>query len=130
MTGQSLTVVPEELVRGIRQLEPLPLTAQRLLALINGKDVALAAIAELIEFDATITAAVLRTASTMRYAGSGVPTVREAVFRLGTVALLDLVLEGYLKRLRTATPLYELSEHDLWLHSAAAHLRCLDLDNR
>ena len=58
----------------------------------------------------------------MRYAGTGVPSVREAVFRLGTVALLDLVLEGYLKRLRTATPLYDLSEHDLWLHSAASQL--------
>jgi len=122
MTEQSLMVVPEEIVRGIRQLEPLPLTAQRLVALINGKDVALSAIAELIEFDATITAAVLRTASTVRYAGNGVPTVREAVLRMGTVALLDLVLEGYLKKLRTATPLYDLTEHDLWLHSAAAQL--------
>ncbi len=44
------------------------------------------------------------------------------MLRLGTVALLDLILEGYLNRLRTATPVYDLSEHDLWLHSAAAQL--------
>jgi putative nucleotidyltransferase with HDIG domain len=122
MPEQLIAVVPEELVRGIRQLEPMPVTAQRLVGLLNGQDGSLAAIAELIEYDQAIAAAVLRTASTVRYAGTTAPTVREAVFRMGTVALLDLVLEGYLKRLRTATPLYDLSEQDLWLHGAAAQL--------
>jgi putative nucleotidyltransferase with HDIG domain len=114
--------MPEEVVRGIKQLEPLPVTAQRLLGLLNGEDVSLAAIGELIEFDQAIVAAVLRAASTVRHAGQTMPTVREAVFRLGTVALLDLVLDGYLKKLRTATPMYDLSEQDLWLHGAAAQL--------
>lgn len=122
MPGQMIAVVPEELVRGIRQLEPLPVTAQRLLRLLNGEDVSLTAIAELIEFDQAIVAAVLRTASTVRHAGRTTPTVREAVVRLGTVALLDLVLEGYLKKLRAATPMYDLSEQDLWAHGAAAQL--------
>ena len=120
--GQSITVVSEELVRGIGQLEPLPLTARRLLELINGKDVSLASIADLIQLDPTIVASVLRAASTIRYAGRGLTTVREAVFRLGTVALLDVILEGYLVKLLTATPLYDLSEHDLWLHSVASQL--------
>jgi putative nucleotidyltransferase with HDIG domain len=114
--------VPDELVRGIRQLEPLPITAQRLLGLLNGEDVSLTAIAELIEFDQAIVAAVLRTASTIRHAGRMTPTVHEAVIRLGTIALLDLILEGYLKKLRAATPLYDLSEQDLWLHGTAAQL--------
>ena len=123
MTGQSLMVVPEELVRGIQQLEPLPLTARRLLELINGKDVSLCRDRRPDRARSDIVAAVLRSGvhgplrRTRRLA-----TVREAVFRLGTVALLDLVLEGYLSKLRTATPLYDLSEHDLWLHSAAAQL--------
>jgi putative nucleotidyltransferase with HDIG domain len=122
MSDSAFAVLPEELVRGIRQLEPLPITAHRLLGLLNGENASLAAVAELIEFDQPIVAAVLRTASTVRYAGHGTPTVREAVLRLGTVALLDLVLEGYLKKLRAATPLYDLSEQDLWLHGAAAQL--------
>jgi putative nucleotidyltransferase with HDIG domain len=122
MAGPSLQLIPADLVRGIQQLEPLPVTAQQLLALISGKNVSLAAVADLIEFDPAITAAVLRSASTVRHASRGVPTVREAVMRLGTVALLDLVLEGYLKRLRKATPTYDLSEHDLWRHGAAAQL--------
>jgi putative nucleotidyltransferase with HDIG domain len=121
MTKQPIAVVPEELIRGIGQLDPMPVTAQRLLALLSGEDVALAAVADVIEFDQAIVAAVLRAASTARHAGR-TPTVREAVMRLGTVALLDLVLEGYLKKLRIATPLYDLTEQDLWLHGAATQL--------
>jgi putative nucleotidyltransferase with HDIG domain len=122
MVEESRAIMPAELVRGIAQLEPLPLTAQRLVELINGEDVSFASIADLIELDPTVVASVLRTASTYRYAGYGVPTVRDAVFRIGAAALLDLILEGYLERLRGSTPLYELSEHDFWLHSVAAQL--------
>src|SRR5581483_7536733 len=122
MVGESLEVIPAALVRGIEELEPLPRTAQRLVELINGGDVSLASIANLIELDQTVVASVLRTASTVRFAGYGVPTVRDAIFRIGTVALLDLILEGYLERLRTSTPLYDLTEHDFWLHSVAAQL--------
>jgi len=125
-----ITVVPDELVRGIRQLEPLPVTAHRLLAMLHGEDVSLNAIAELIEFDQAIAAMVLRSATTIRHAGRTTPTVHEAVLRLGTVALLDLVLEGYLKKLRTSTPLYDLSEQDLWSHGAAAQfaIRALEAE--
>ncbi len=121
-TPSSMTSIPEVLVRGIGSLEPLPVTAQRLFELMRGEDVSLGAIAELIEFDQAVAAAVLREASTVRYAGSGTPTVRDAVLRLGTVAVFNLVLEGYLAKLRTAAPLYDLSEHELWLHGAAAQL--------
>jgi len=41
------TVLPSTLVRGIEQLEPMPVTAQRLVALMQGEDVSLARIAEL-----------------------------------------------------------------------------------
>jgi putative nucleotidyltransferase with HDIG domain len=122
MPEHLIGVVPAALVRGIRQLEPMPVTAQRLVGLLNGEEVSLAEIAELIEFDQAIAAAVLRTAATVRYASHTMPTVRDAVLRLGTVALLDLVLDGYLKNLRAAVPMYDLSEQDLWLHGAAAQL--------
>lgn len=58
MSEQSLSVVPEALIKGIQRLEPLPVTAQRLLALMQGENVSPASIAELIEFDPAITAAV------------------------------------------------------------------------
>jgi putative nucleotidyltransferase with HDIG domain len=114
--------MPDAIVRGIKKLEPLPVTAQRLFDLMNGKDVSLARIAELIEFDQAIAAAVLREASTARYSGRPLSSVRDAVFRLGTVTLLNLVLDGYLAKLRASAPAYDLSEQDLWLHGAAARL--------
>jgi putative nucleotidyltransferase with HDIG domain len=129
MSQRTIANVPEDVARGIRQLEPLPVTAQRLLGLINHQDVSLAEVAELIEFDQAIAAAVLRAASTMRYASFAAPSVRDAVLRLGAVALLDLVMEGYLRKLRGGAPAYDLSEQDLWLHGAAAQLAVRALVN-
>jgi putative nucleotidyltransferase with HDIG domain len=121
MTGER--PLPAALVQGIQQLEPMPVTAQRLLALMNGEDVSIAAIAELVEFDQTIAASVLRLARSWAYGGARPPeTVREAVVRLGTVPLLNMVLGDYLTRIKTSAPLWELSEDDLWAHAAAAQL--------
>jgi len=115
--------LPSSLVRGIEQLEPMPVTAQRLLALMNGEDVSLSKIAELVEFDQVIAASVLRMARSWAYAGSRPPdTVRDAIIRLGTVPLLNMVLGDYLTRIKTSAPLYDLSEDDLWAHAAAAQL--------
>jgi HD-like signal output (HDOD) protein len=101
MSGGQL--LPSNLVRGIKQLEPMPVTAQRLVALMQGEDVSLAKIAELVEFDQAIAASVLRMARSWSHAGSRPPeTVRDAVVRVGTVPLLNLVLGEYLTRLRTA----------------------------
>jgi len=121
MTGEH--PLPTALVQGIRQLEPMPVTAQRLLALLNGEDVSLASIAELIEYDQTIAAGVLRLARSWTFSGTRpAETVREAVLRLGTVPLLNLVLGDYLARLKAAAPLYDLNEDELWAHAAAAQL--------
>ena len=121
MSGGQL--LPSTLVRGIEQLEPMPVTAQRLVALMQGEDVSLVKIAELVEFDQAIAASVLRLARSWAHAGSRPPeTVRDAVVRVGTVPLLNLVLGEYLVRLRTAAPLYDLSEDELWAHAAAAQL--------
>jgi putative nucleotidyltransferase with HDIG domain len=121
MSGGHL--LPSTLVRGIEQLEPMPVTAQRLVALMQGEDVSLAKIAELVEFDQAIAASVLRLARSWAHAGARPPeTVRDAVVRVGTIPLLNLVLGEYLARLRTAAPLYDLSEDDLWAHAAAAQL--------
>jgi putative nucleotidyltransferase with HDIG domain len=121
MTGEQ--PLPAALVRGIRQLEPMPVTAQRLLSLANGDDVSLVTVAELVEFDQVIAASVLRMARSWTYAGSRPPeTVRDAVLRLGTVPLLNMVLGDYLTRITSSAPLYDLSEDDLWTHAAAAQL--------
>ncbi len=124
MSRAIIATLPGELAKGVDALEPLPVTAQRLFQLLRGDNVSLSGIAELIEFDQAITAAVLREASTFRYAGHSrvTPSVRDAVLRMGTFALLNLVLDGYMGKLRVSAPMYDLSEHELWLHGAAAQL--------
>jgi putative nucleotidyltransferase with HDIG domain len=116
-------LLPSTLVRGVEQLAPMPVTAQRLVALMQGEDVSLARIAELVEFDQVIAASVLRMARSWTYAGSRPPeTVRNAVMQIGTVPLLNMLLGEYMSGLRTAAPLYDLTEDDLWSHAAATQL--------
>ncbi len=117
------TALPSEILRGIDRLDPLPVTAHKLFALASGEEVSLARVAELIEYDQAIAASVLRLARSAVFSGARpADTVREAVMRLGTVALLNIVLGDYLRRLKAAAPPYGLTEDDLWAHAAAAQL--------
>lgn len=115
--------LPAALVRELRSLAPLPATAHRLMAIAaTGADVSGAELADLVEHDAALTAVLLRHVSTAAHAAATPIALREVVLRLGVVAVLDLAMDGYLARLRQAAPLYDLSEHDLWAHGAAARL--------
>ena len=42
--------------------------------------------------------------------------------RVGTVSVLDMVIQEHLRSLITAAPTYGLDENDLWQHGAAAQL--------
>jgi putative nucleotidyltransferase with HDIG domain len=115
--------IPEKIFDGINRLEPLPITVQKLVVALNSQNVDFNEIAKTIEFDGAITSNILRTANSAAFAGrTRIETARDAVVRLGTVTLLDLLLIGYLKSLKVAAPLYDLSEDDLWLHGATASL--------
>ena len=115
--------IPPGMLKDIDKLEPLPVTAQALMKAISTGDVSFDKLAGLIELDQAVAANVLRLARSAAYAGR-VPatTVRDALVRLGTAALLELVLGEFMKKLRIEAPLYRLSEDDLWLHGAAAQL--------
>jgi len=114
--------LPADIVRGITDLAPLPATAYRLMALLRGEDESLTTIAALLESDQGLVASLLRRANSARYMASPARTALEAVMRVGTVSLLDLVIQEHLRRLLTAAPTYGLDEHDLWIHGAAAQL--------
>ncbi len=115
--------IPDKVLDGIDRLEPLPITVQKLVVALNNHNVDFNEIAKTIEFDGAITSNILRTANSAAFAGrTRIETARDAVVRLGTVTLLDLLLIGYLKSLKVAAPLYDLSEDDLWLHGAGASL--------
>jgi putative nucleotidyltransferase with HDIG domain len=115
--------IPQGLLQGIDRLDPLPVTAQRLLKAMEDEDVGPAKIAEFVQYDAAVASTVLRIANSAAYGGwNKVDNVRDAVVRLGAAKLLDIVMGDYLKRLKVNAPLYDLAEDDIWLHSAAASL--------
>jgi putative nucleotidyltransferase with HDIG domain len=115
--------VPAGLLQRIRRLEPLPVTAQQLSRAAQDEDVPMTRIAELIEHDQAVVSTVLRFANSVIYAGlSRVADIGEAVARLGTHQLLDIVLGDFMKRMHVDAPMYQLTENDLWLHGAVASL--------
>ncbi len=115
--------IPDKILDGIDRLEPLPVTVQKLVVALNSQNVDFNELAKTIEYDGAITSNILRTANSAAFGGrTRIETARDAVVRLGTVTLLDLLLIGYLKSLKVAAPLYDLTEEDLWLHGATASL--------
>ncbi len=115
--------LPEGLVSRIEHLAPMPITAQRLLSVINDDDVSLAEIARIVEFDEALVSNTLRVANSVYfYRGKAVNDAKTAVVRLGTTNLFNLILGQYLRQLSIPAPLYDLSEDDLWFHSTVASL--------
>lgn len=116
-------MIPTHLLDGINRLDPLPVTARRLTAMLGDESVNLSEIATVVEFDPAVAANIVRVANSAAWAGRyPIERVRDAVVRLGTVNLLTIVLGDYVRILKTGAPLYDLSEDDLYLHSAAASL--------
>lgn len=126
--------IPPKLLHGIERLEPLPLTAQRLMTEIRSvEEVHIGRIVSIIEYDQAAVSNLLKVANSAAYAGD-VPIIElhEAAIRLGTAQLLDIVLGNHLKRLYISAPMYDLSENELWLHSTAASLaaRAIEKETR
>ncbi len=114
--------IPENILRGIDRLEPLPATVQKLILSLDDEDADFNEIATIIEFDKAITANILRVANSAAFGGRvAIHHARDAVVRLGTTTLLDILLIGHFRSLRV-TPSRYLSEDELWLHGAAASL--------
>jgi putative nucleotidyltransferase with HDIG domain len=114
--------LPADIVRGIGDLAPLPATAHRLMALLRGDDESLTNIAKLLESDQGLVASLLRRANSARYMSNPARNALDAVMRIGTVSVLDMVVQEHLRHLITAAPTYGLDENDLWQHGAAAQL--------
>jgi putative nucleotidyltransferase with HDIG domain len=112
-----------DLLEGIDHLDPLPITAQRLVKALDDERVGPAQIADYIEYDPAVASSVLKLANSAAWAGS-IPTatVRDAVVRLGAARLLDIVLGEHMRGMRMRAPLYDLAENEIWIHSAAASL--------
>jgi putative nucleotidyltransferase with HDIG domain len=116
-------MIPKQILDGIKHLAPLPTTARRLASMLGSENVNVQELAKVVEYDAAIAANIVRVANSPAYAGRyPVDKVRDAVVRLGTANLLTIVLGEYLRVFRVAAPLYDLTEDDIYMHSAAASL--------
>jgi putative nucleotidyltransferase with HDIG domain len=116
-------MIPKTMIDGIKNLAPLPATARRLTVMLKGEETNVQEIAKVVEYDPAIAANIVRIANSAAYAGRyPVEKVRDAVVRLGTGNLLTMVLGEYLKEFKAAAPLYDLTEDDIYMHSAAASL--------
>ena len=125
--------VPAELISRIERLDPMPMTAHRLMRVLHDDDAGPARIAGCVEFDPAMASAVLRLANSAAYGGAvRIASLREAVARLGTSKIVDIVLGDSLQRLKANVPMYGLGEDELWLHSVAASLavRALQQERR
>jgi putative nucleotidyltransferase with HDIG domain len=115
--------IPEKLLDRIERLEPLPITVQKLISLLDDPDADFKEIAKIIEYDGAITSNILRIANSAAFGGrTPISNTQDAVVRLGSTTLLDIMLIGHLRSLRVSAPLYSLSEDDFWIHSAASSL--------
>jgi putative nucleotidyltransferase with HDIG domain len=115
--------IPTALLQGVRRLDPLPATLNRLVKALNDENVGAAQIGEIVQFDHAIVAGILRAVNSAAYGGySRTETVRDAVTRLGKSRIINIVLGDHLKSLHVDAPLYDLSEDELWQHAAATSI--------
>ncbi len=115
--------IPAKLLDGVDHLDPLPITLQKLVSALQDENIDMREVADIVEYDGAVAANILKVANSAAYAGRiHVKQVRDAVMRLGTTTLLDISMGSYLRSLQVSAPLYDLTENDLWLHSAAASL--------
>jgi putative nucleotidyltransferase with HDIG domain len=115
--------IPENLIQGIGNLDPLPVTIRQLMSSMSGEDYALSEVAKIVEYDQAVMANILRVANSAYFSGRNrIETVQAAIVRIGTSSLMNIVLGQYLRGLTVDTPLYDLTEDDLWIHSVAASL--------
>jgi putative nucleotidyltransferase with HDIG domain len=115
--------ISRNMIEGIDTLDPLPVTVQQLTYSLSDEDFPLAEVAKIVEYDQAVMANILKVANSVYFSGRNrIETARAAVVRLGSSSLLNIVLGQYLKKISADTPLYDLTEHDLWMHSVVSSL--------
>jgi putative nucleotidyltransferase with HDIG domain len=115
--------IPANLIDGIKRLDPLPVTLQRLLKALRDDNTGASEVGEIVQFDHAVVAGLLRAANSAACGGwSRTESVREAVARLGKTRVTGIVFGDHFRRMTVPMPFYDLTEDDLWRHATAATL--------
>jgi putative nucleotidyltransferase with HDIG domain len=114
------------LVRAAEKLDPIPVSVQRLMAIVARDRWAITEVEQVIALDQALTGRLLQVANSAANAAlTPVGTVRDAVIRVGVSSVLSFAMATAVgPRFRRALPAYGLSEGELWSHSVAASLGC------
>ena len=108
----------------VEELYPMSPSVGRLACLAYGDDIDFDAVVRAIQLDEALTTNVLRVANSAQHASrTAIDTVKQAVVRLGSDRILQLVVGGHVScAMRQACDGYELDEYELWRHSVATAL--------
>jgi HD-like signal output (HDOD) protein len=118
----------KDLVQEVSSLFSLPDVVVRLNSLIEAGDASIGELAELIELDAGLTAAVLKLANSSWYGlPSRVDTVSAAVMLIGQKALRDLALSASVVRAFRDIPDHLIDMHAFWDNSTTCGVLAREL---
>lgn len=111
----------EDIIARAKSLPSMPAPIMRIMSYLGRPDADMNVLASLIEYDPVLTVNVLRMANSSFFGGGGaVGSVRDALFRLGTRRLLQLVIaSGVTPVARGPVKGYGLEEGDLLRFSIA-----------
>lgn len=114
----------DTVVQDAWEMEPLPASVSRLAGIVADENSDLADLVEVVTFDQTLTAKLLRAANSASSASlAPVATVAAAIQRLGSGAVLSFAMATTVHgKMRQAIPEYGLLEGQLWRHSVCAAL--------
>ncbi len=122
-------MIPESVLGGIPQLQPLPPLAEALLASLRGGDETPAVeVTRLLHQDEAAASRIVAVLSSPLYAGRyPMDTAEEAAVRFGVAPILDVLLTDHLRRFLLDAPLYGLKGEEVWLHGGIASLAVVEV---
>ncbi|OGP74759.1 MAG: hypothetical protein A2Y80_03605 [Deltaproteobacteria bacterium RBG_13_58_19] len=118
-----MTLVPQ-ILQSLKNLPPFPMVAQKALLLLNKPEVSIQEMIEVVKFDPSITANILRI-SNSAYFGlrREIHSLHQALLLLGTQELLKIIIASGATRLFAGSaPGYFPDNQGLWRHSVSCGL--------
>lgn len=122
----------ESILKDIDRLKPIPQVANKILAIIQNPDSAMADLSDIIVHDVAVTANLLKVANSAYF---GLPrkfeSAHQAIVFLGMDQVVDLVLmSSSSDNLKTAQEGYDLDAGELWRYSVSSALIARELAER
>lgn len=114
----------EELIKDIDNLTPIPAVVNQIMAAAENPDSSMAEIAEIIMYDPSITANILKMCNSAYFnLPRKINSVHDAVTMMGMEQVIDIVLlKSGAENLQTGQKGYGLHEGELWKHAVSSAL--------